>query len=460
MLEPIHWKGYFYSPDHPGDQLPGNLSFSQEEGIEVELFGQFKTYKNPASREENILLGFTANGKRITLLNCYESQRGMSIPGFPTSAFSARYMLVGKHFEKPEDIVFDQCMVEYRDINYWLNVSGFDKPVFNEAAKETIIRYVQPDKLSFQIKENWTLEIEFQYRRPWEYFVPINEAGISQEPAVFFKPAQRMHLHRFEEVYATFSSFLAMGYYTFPITEAITFYINKDETEAPGNQDAEAQRQPDEETEKDNIPEKVSLYYKSGLSYQKYKPHQDRSDFLFRYRTYADSFPALISQWYGLKETIDVTINVLTECFMDRGNPTESYFTSLTQALENMHRKLKRGKKTFNERLTAIVNGLPIKVKEAILHDETDFMLRVTNNRNYYTHYTVRGDFVPASLSELWVLSQKLKLILLAAVLQVTGFTNEQVEAMILKKGMYLFNHIINTSGMEEYLREINDKWD
>lgn len=269
-----------------------------------------------------------------------------------------------------------------------------------------------------------------------------------------------MHLHRFEEVYATFSSFLAMGYYTFPITEAITFYINKDETEAPGNQDAEAQRQPDEETEKDNIPEKVSLYYKSGLSYQKYKPHQDRSDFLFRYRTYADSFPALISQWYGLKETIDVTINVLTECFMDRGNPTESYFTSLTQALENMHRKLKRGKKTFNERLTAIVNGLPIKVKEAILHDETDFMLRVTNNRNYYTHYTVRGDFVPASLSELWVLSQKLKLILLAAVLQVTGFTNEQVEAMILKKGMYLFNHIINTSGMEEYLREINDKWD
>lgn len=454
MLEPINWKGYFYSPEHPENQLPGILSFNQEEGIEVELFGQFDKYKSPASREENILLGFTSNGKRITLLNCYENNRGMHIPGFPTSTFSARYLLVGKHFEKAEDIVFDECIIEYKDINYWLNVSGFDKPVFNEVAKETVIRYVQPEKLSFKIKQEWTLEIEFQYRRPWEYFVPASQASISQEPAVFLRPAQRMHLHNFEEEYRIFSSFLAMGFYTYPITEALTFYIyNKLHVEEDSQK---AAINPEEEFEKSNIPEKVNLYYKSGLSYQKYKPHHNRTDFLFRYFTYAEHFPALISRWYGLKEQIDVTLNVLSECFMDRGTPIEPYFTSLTQAMENLHRKLKRGKKTFNERLTEVLNELPIRVKNAILHDESDFSLRVTNNRNYYTHYTLRGDFVPASLSELWVLSQKLMLILLSAVLQATGFTNEHVEAMVLKKGMYLFNHIINTSGMEDYLKQIN----
>lgn len=472
MLETISWKGYFYTPENPSEELPGILTFSQEEGVDVELFGQFSNYKNPTSKDENILLGFTSNGKRVTLMNCYEYSRGMSMPGFPTSSFSATYLLVGKQFHIPENISFDECYIEYKDFNYWLKVSGFDKPIFNEAKKETILRYVQPDKLLFNVKPGWLLEIEFMYRRPWEYFKPLDHAGITQEPALILKPTQRSRLHQFEKIYGTFNSLIAMGYYAYPIIQSITFYIEKEpEEEILLDQAAlgtiseiksDIESQPtDEDSKSKKQFDRISLYYKTGLNYKKYKDHHDRHDFLFRYQTYQHQFPQLIQKWYELKDKIDVTIDAQTEWFMDRDNTTEANFISLTQALENMHRKLKRKPKfIFQQRITAMIDILPPRLNTAILNGEKEFTTRVTNNRNYYTHFIVRGEFIPASLSELWVLTQKLKLILLAALLLETGFIPGQVEAMILKKGMYLFNHIIDTSNMEEYLRKINEVGD
>jgi hypothetical protein len=49
-----------------------------------------------------IALAFTANGKKITLLNAYERSRSRSMhaPGFLESEFGALYLFVGGHYKK------------------------------------------------------------------------------------------------------------------------------------------------------------------------------------------------------------------------------------------------------------------------------------------------------------------------------------------------------------------------
>src|SRR5690606_33159699 len=121
MDDNIRWKGYFFHPSKKDDRLPGLLTFSQANGVELELFGHFETVRSVSSREHTILLGFTSEGKKLTLLNCFEGSRGMSMPGFPTSTYSAIYLFVGQHFDTVEDIKFNSCAIEYQDINHWLD---------------------------------------------------------------------------------------------------------------------------------------------------------------------------------------------------------------------------------------------------------------------------------------------------------------------------------------------------
>ena len=135
MLENIELKGYFFTPENQNDELPGVLKFNKDDGIELDLFGQFDSHKAYGSIENKIILGFTSNGKKVTLLNCFANSRRMSMPGFSTSTFSALFLFIGRYYQTTEEMYFDRCSIEYTDFNYWLNISGFDKVKYAEAAR-------------------------------------------------------------------------------------------------------------------------------------------------------------------------------------------------------------------------------------------------------------------------------------------------------------------------------------
>ena len=63
MKNENEYKGIWWLPENLDDKIYGTLKFSNDDGIILDLFGSFRTDKE----EYEIILGFTSNGKWITL---------------------------------------------------------------------------------------------------------------------------------------------------------------------------------------------------------------------------------------------------------------------------------------------------------------------------------------------------------------------------------------------------------
>lgn len=81
----------------------------------------------------------------------------------------------------------------------------------------------------------------------------------------------------------------------------------------------------------------------------------------------------------------------------------------------------------------------------ALLSNEEDFADRVTLNRNFYTHYDEEKEGKAATISELYILSEKLKIILIVCILKELSFSSEQIKRIVMNKGVFLFNHVLDT---------------
>ena len=427
MEQNIAIKGYFFQPGIPNEQLPGFLSYNQDTGINLDLFGQFDFSRDFSERQNSIILGFTVDGKKVTLLNCYESTRQTHIPGFPESKINAAYLFIGEHFEASEDVIFDYCILEYVDFNHWVNINGFSKPELNDEQQEITLKYNLPQRLPFHFKKNWTASIEFSYMGPSDFFIPQNKATIEQYVRLKLFPATQTTFGEFQNTYNTFNSFLAICYFAYPIIASIKFYLSpasKDENEEPFR--------------------KVELLFKTGINETEYSPHDSKHAFLLRHKDFGAAFEPKLNKWYALNEKAKSSIDILTECFMKRHNPIEMHFVSLVQGLESFHRRVKRKKKTsLKNRLNDLANLLPEKISRELAANITHFLDRIEINRNYYTHFSEDHETKAGPPNELFLLSEKMKIWLVSLILLEIGFSSREVETIIITKGPWLFNHII-----------------
>ena len=211
MLKDIEVKGFFFTPQTPDEHIAGILKFNKSEGIELDLFGHFNRFRYPSSTDNNIILGFTSEGKKVTLLNCYESSSRMTFPGFPQSKYTILYLFVGEHFTSIDEINFDSCLVEYEGLNYWLDISGFEKPVYDRDNSRFLIEYNTPNKINFELTQDWIAEISFDFYAPLEFFIPIDRVELTQKSIIKFIPKLRSTFKQFENVISLFSSFLAIN---------------------------------------------------------------------------------------------------------------------------------------------------------------------------------------------------------------------------------------------------------
>lgn len=436
MADSFEWKGYFSLPASKQEAIPGILKFDPVFGLELDLFGQLDLHTKHSSRENSLIIGFTEKGKEITLLNCFEKSRGMNLPGFPSSSFSALHLLVGKQFNNLDEICFDSCEIEYVDLNYWIDISGFTKPVYTNDYKNAIISYTRPDMISLELQTGWRLDFEFQYTGPMEYFPIMGRAALEQQTIVKLIPHNATVFEEYQHVYYHFSKFLALNYFEYPLVKGFTFFQKK---------------QPVEPNESDH--HKIEYIFGArGQDESKYKQHHDRSDFLFRYKDFGDKFAEYLKAWFVQKKDLEPSINMLTEALMKRGLPSEFYFIGMTQALENLHRKTIGGK---NDGLTKRMEELLVKISpyllKALVYNEPDFLDRIVKNRNHYTHHHSRDKtFVPASLSELFLLAEKLKIILITLLLQQIGMSQREATIQILAKSGWLYSHLLKVSEAKE----------
>lgn len=110
MITELNYKGIWFLPGNEknaDEQITGSLTFSRESGGVLELLGNLDEFKSShKNHNPELIFGFTADGKRITLYRCFEYSRSISLPGMEICTYQPSYILIGKHFKNKEELEF------------------------------------------------------------------------------------------------------------------------------------------------------------------------------------------------------------------------------------------------------------------------------------------------------------------------------------------------------------------
>jgi hypothetical protein len=83
LEEPFVTKGQWWLPEKPDDDLHGELSYTPDNGVRLELQGDLHAPDNggfhpPVFQYVPLILGITSQGSEVSLLNCIQTKGSVS----------------------------------------------------------------------------------------------------------------------------------------------------------------------------------------------------------------------------------------------------------------------------------------------------------------------------------------------------------------------------------------------
>lgn len=454
MIEEFEYKGIWWLPDKPKEQISGTLRFTPNEGAILDLIGSFKgiTVLNKMLEPE-IILGISSDGKNITLHECFETNCHLSSPGLLTSSFYVNTAFVGAHFQKPEDIKFKSLSVHYLYLDEWVNVSGFDIHLFDE--KEVVIRYKLPEPIQAAI-DDYKILLVFSFTGPTLSIVQ-KEASIKQETYIKVEPSGEKSFGEYLNIMDHIQNFLSLG-----ITEPVYPLVVKGITEV----------------NKEMINDKaynppVKIYYLSDI------PKAPKTlwpfDMLFTFKDISDRFEVFLRNWFEKADLLEPVYNLHFGTLYNPRMYLEQRFLSLIQAIESFHQRIHGGEylsvKEYEPVYDALVRAIPDWVKDdfreslknklkygnefslrkrlkeifdkyheilnGFIENKNAFIEKVVDTRNYQTHHDEDLKERAASGSDLYHLTQKQKLLLEICLLTELGFSSTEIKGLFSRNKRY-----------------------
>jgi hypothetical protein len=90
-----------------------------------------------------------------------------------------------------------------------------------------------------------------------------------------------------------------------------------------------------------------------------------------------------------------------------------------------------------------LIEEFNTKTFDKIVVDKDKFIKQTKDSRNYYTHYDPKSLKKALVGAELYYLTEKLKVVLVSAILRENGFSFSLIQALLSRNEFRFFNHII-----------------
>lgn len=123
LYDDFCFKGYWWLPEEPDDELYGELQFKGTESIELELVGSFKESGSVIPSKPihpDFILGHSTEGNKITLYKSVMTKGAGHFPGMPTCAFSPAYLFVNEHFVSESELLFSSVIFNTLYMEEWM----------------------------------------------------------------------------------------------------------------------------------------------------------------------------------------------------------------------------------------------------------------------------------------------------------------------------------------------------
>ena len=132
---PIETSGFFWLPEEPDVQVPGDLHISESGEARLEV-----QFQKPSPGWRNVInTGMSADGcgiarilgtarghGAVTLDECVVANlQGFGIPATELTLI-AKFAFTGCHYEAEEDVTFTEFTFSTEGVDQWLAVSGID----------------------------------------------------------------------------------------------------------------------------------------------------------------------------------------------------------------------------------------------------------------------------------------------------------------------------------------------
>jgi hypothetical protein len=443
MIDEILYEGLWFLPDQPQVAVPGSVSFSPNDGVSLKLNGSLTPELFRPDNRPPIILGDTSDGKRITLVSCLVSGASISAPGYAVERYRAQMMLIGCHISDRQSLRFR----EFR-IRFW----NLEECIGEDAVVTNWHKFQAPMMVTAQFPKQLRVNVEgtevvtdhvihpFGHRfveqgfRQKAYFTLVTPEPMSVQEILGGRGIGRS-LH-------TLLEFAADS--RLPVTEL--FVREFTNPPLPSSE---------EELVDEGSPEPVQVLMSQG---DVLPPPSRRlpSDMIFNISLLEASWEECLRRWHLARIRFGPTFDHFFSLPRITGLPAEHRFLNLAQALESYHRRshpnaTREPEAEFASRLKRILDLLPneddqkwlsgeltysneVKLRTRLkqmydlmphavqqrLGSRKDFAKRVTDTRNYMTHFN--PDLAKSAVTapkELWRLGDQLALVLRIAFLMV-----------------------------------------
>lgn len=419
--------GIWFLPESPDDKLSGSLNIDDKGNCQLKLAENFGGIKGIGSNEcVEAILGFLANGKKVTLLNCIQTNQQWGFPGFPVTVYTSTIAIIGEWYNSDEDIVVSEITASYNYLNYWINCKPFSV-VKDDEKKEIYMTYCMPKVVTCNV-ENEKIELTYGANCEGDSY---SNFEIHQSEFVCFKFKEKVHYKNAFDRVNDFANFL-----TLCIGKRISAL-----TVTTVNQEGQ---------------EVEFIYPRDTRDNGVVKEHE----LYIKYTYVKDNFENIMKNWLSKKDMLNPIIDYFVDAHETEFRIPIS-FLKVVQAIEAYSRRMRKNEimppEIFEKKVQSILEKIESEddkrlVKSILsneprlrqrlteLFDETNYVFnissakrksyinKIVNTRNYYTHFDKSLEDKILNPTEMFYLSRLIRSVLRVLLLQELGLSQDLIK--------------------------------
>lgn len=418
-MEERIYKGYWWLPSEPEEQIAGTLAIDSRGNVKLELYGCFGTKDSYVifDRKDNpAIYGrcYTPDSKMtdVSLIECSSALTlNFSDNTFPFTRYTCRYALIGIHCQKMEDAMFFKAHVDFKELAFWCPPKNITFTMRDDSISVSIDTKIdEKDPLAsveldggvkIQLKEGATYKPDYpKLYIDQSTYVEILKDGMN---AMLALSTSRM-----------FERYLSVATLA-PVEHGkIMLYSKQKCQELDGG--------------------KV-IYHPIELVAYLYLDNVQESckqrDFLFQYADVAHDLGPMLVKLYNDKSIAQIWSNLVDSSEKKRVF-TSNDFLVVIQAIDGFAIRYRKEQKLLPE-----LQALREEFKDIKKLKLTDEDLEAANgSRNYYSHILKlekKEDKHALEGWELLNLTKKLRVLLICCVLNFMGMDNDKINQLLNK---------------------------
>jgi hypothetical protein len=286
-MGPFEASGFWHLPDVPSDQIAGVLRYSEADGLRLSLTGSFskesgfepKTYGYPLIHG---IVNDSPYGRAFTLVDCFRAGRTVRMPGFATEEIHANRAFSADDFLSENDLLFDSVTVEPSALDSWMNTTGISYTSTGGDNTGRIIRYSRPETISVGL-DAATFEIGFG----WSESVSHRSYSLREKVRVTVEHVGRLPFEELSEQYV------------YPLQNFFTFA-----TDRPNAFENVVLRNSELHSEDGGRPMPIHHLAQPIYSVKEARKHLLPHEMLFTYEDIRESSSTVVNGWFEFARTL------------------------------------------------------------------------------------------------------------------------------------------------------------